>query len=272
MKQLTPNVYVSTSNEGCNTGFVVTSQGIVAHDIPMLKEQAKAWAAEIAKHGTLRYIISGEPHRDHIAGLCFMGGILIGHEGNREQVLKMTVDEYKAIMKKIHPDMVIENDFYFRPPEITIKDNTTIYLGKHTFKILVMPGHTLWNICTFVPEERVIFTSDTVTGDVSVLDDAMLGEWIENLKYIQTLDVDYIVGGHGEVKDKSYIPEFITGLQTWLDVVGDAIKKGMTLEEAKKNITMEKEFPDILEKCPFKPDLVPANVATIYEYLINKRN
>jgi cyclase len=270
MKQLTPSVYVSDGIEGCNTGFVVTSEGVFAHDAPMLKEQAKAWAAEIAKHGPLRYVVSGEPHRDHITGLCFMGGTLIGHEGAREEILKMTVDEYKATMARFHPDEVIDKDFHFRAPDIAIRDSITIYLGKHTFKILVMPGHTRWNVCTFVPEERVIFVSDTITGDVSVLTDALPGEWIEKLKFIQTLDVDYIVCGHGEVKDKNYIPEFIKGIQTWLDVVDDAIKKGMTLKEAQKIITMEKEFPDILEKCRWKPDIVPANVASIYAYLQSK--
>jgi len=270
MKQLTPNVFVSTSNEGCNTGFVVTSDGVVAHDAPMLEKEAKAWAAEIARHGKLQYLINAEPHLDHVAGLCFVGGILIGHEGSREQILK-NVDEYKARMMKFHPGIIFGEGFYFRAPDITIKDNITIYLGKHTFKILIMPGHTPWNICTFVPEEHVIFTSDTITGDVSVLDEALLEEWIENLKFIQSLDVDYIVGGHGEVTNKSYIPEFIKGLQTWLDVVGDAIKRGMTLDEAKKKITMKKEFPDILEKCPFKPDLVSANVARVYTYLKNKK-
>jgi cyclase len=267
MQRLTPNVYVSTTNEGCNTGFVVTSEGVVAHDAPMLREEATAWAAQIAERGALRYVVNGEPHFDHITGLCYLGGTLIGHEGSREEILKISIEQYRARMAKFHPEFVIHSDFRFRAPEIAIKDSTTVYLGEHTFKILVVPGHTLWNVCTYVPEERVIFTSDTVTGDVSVLDDAMLNEWIEGLKYIQTLEVDYIVGGHGEVQDRSYIPVFIRGLQTWLDVVGDAMKKGMTLEEAKKNLTMEKEFPDILEKCPWKPDLVASNVARIYAYL-----
>jgi cyclase len=270
MKKLTPNVYVSTSNQGCNTGFVVTSEGILAHDTPMVPPEARAWASEIAKHGTLRYVVNGEPHPDHISGNCFLGGILIGHEGTREAILKMSVDEYKTNMAKFHPGMAVDKDFCYRAPDIAIRDNITIYLGKHTFNILVMPGHTPWNICTFVPNERVIFTSDTIIGNLPVLDDAILGEWIESLKYIQKMDVDYIVGGHGGVFDKKNIEPFIKDIQTWLDVVGDAIKKGMTLEEAKKNITMEKEFPALLANTWWKPDIVPANVARVYNYLKNK--
>lgn len=269
MEQITPNVYVETNNEGCNTGFVVTSDGVFAHDMPMMPDEAKNWSAEMAKHGTLRYAVIGEPHFDHMAGLYYMGGTLIGHEGTREQILKTGMDEYESKVIGHNPGLKIDKDFYYRTPDITIKNDITVYLGNHTFQVLVLSGHTPWNVCTFVPEERVIFTSDIVTGDVSVLDDALPGEWIKNLKFIQTLDVDKIVGGHGEVKDKSYIPEFINGIQIWLDVVDDAIKKGMTLEEAKKNLTMEKEFPDILEKCPWKPDIVSANIARIYNYLKN---
>lgn len=269
MYRLTPNVYVSTTNEGCNTGFVVTSDGVVAHDAPMVKAQAKAWAAEIAEHGMLRYVISGEPHLDHVAGLCFMGGTLVGHESTRT-VLADCMPDYKARMAKYHPESSTDKEFYFRMPDIELKGDITIHLGKHTFQIMILPGHTPWNICTFVPEEKVVFASDTVTGDVSVLDEAMLDVWIDNLKFIHSLDVEHIVAGHGEVKPKSYIPEFIAGLQIWLDVVGDAIKQGMTLEEAKKNLTMEKEFPDILERCPWKPDLVSANVERVYTYLVGR--
>jgi cyclase len=271
MQRLTPSVYVETGHEGCNTGFIVTGDGIVAHDIPMVASQAKAWGAEIAKHGTLRYIISGEPHADHVTGGCYLGGTLIAQEGAREQILKLTFEDYKAKTLKFHPGTPVDNNFFYRAPEITIKDNITLYTGKHIIKVLMMPGHTPWNIATYVPEEKIIFISDTLTGDVSVLDDCLMDEWIDSLKFIQTLDVDYIIPGHGPVQNKSYIPQFMKGLLSWLDPVKEALKKGWTLEEAMKNITMEKEFPDIQKRMPWKPDIVPANVATIYKYLVNKK-
>lgn len=270
MHQLTSNVYVSTTNEGCNTGFVVTSDGVLSHDVPMLKEQAQAWAAEIAQRGPLRCIVTGEPHLDHITGLCFVGGLLIGHEQTRAY-LDECKDVYIERMGRHHPEILSDKDFYFRTPEIAIGDTTKIYLGEHTFELMIMPGHTPCNICTFVPEEGVVFTSDVVTGDVSVLDEADLYEWIDNVKLLQTLEIEHVVTGHGEVKPKEYLATFIQGLQTWIDAVQGAIDKGMTIEEAKQNITMEEEFPGIQEQVPWKPGLVAANVERVYNYILSKR-
>ncbi len=98
---------------------------------------------------------------------------------------------------------------------------------------------------------------------------ALPDEWIKSLTYLQTLDFDKVVCGHGEVQDKSYIPQMIKNIQTWIGAVADAIKKGMTLEEAQKNVTMVKEFPNLVKNLAM-PGVIPMNVAGIYAYLKNE--
>jgi cyclase len=270
MQKITDNVYVETGNRGCNTSFVVTTDGVVAIDTPMVPEAAKKWAAEIAKHGTLRYVINGEAHGDHISGNCYLGGILIAHEGAREAILKTTIDEYKQMMSRLAPGFAPDKDFYYRAPDITFTDRLTIYLGKHTFKLMALPGHSPYQVSVYVPEERVVFTSDNVVTVMPFFRQALPDEWIKSLKYLQTLDFDKIACGHGEVQDKSYIPQMIKNIQTWVGAVADAIKKGMTLEEAQKNVTMVKEFPELVRNQPM-PGAVPMNVAAIYAYLKNRK-
>jgi cyclase len=269
MQKITANVYVETGNRGCNTGFVVTSDGVVAHDTPMLPDVAKKWAAEIAKHGALRYVVNGEAHGDHISGACYLGGVMIAHEGAREAILKTTVEEYKNMIARLAPGFTPGKDFYYRAPDITFTDRLTIYLGKHTFKLLALPGHSPWQVTTYVPEERVIFTSDNVVTALPFFRQALPDEWIESLKLLQTLDFDKIVCGHGEVQPKSYLPRMIQNIQTWVSPVAEALRKGMTLEEAQKSITYEKEFPELIRNTPM-PGVVPMNVAGIYQYLKNK--
>jgi cyclase len=266
MQKITPNVYVETGNRGCNTGFIVTSDGVVAHDSPMLPEMAKKWAAEIAGHGTLRYLINGEAHGDHISGNCYLGGTLIAHDGARDEILKATIEEYKNMISRLAPGFTPDKDFYYRAPDITFSDRLTICLGKHTFKLIALPGHSPNQVVTFVPEERVIFTSDNVVTSTPFFHQALPDEWIKSLKYLQTLDLDKIVCGHGEVQDKSYLSQMITTVQTWVAPVAEAIKKGMTLEEAQKNITAEKLSPVLGKNLPM-PNLVTMNVGGIYQYL-----
>jgi cyclase len=269
MKKITDSVFVETGNRGCNTGFVVTSDGVVAVDTPMVPDAAKKWAAEIAKHGTLRYVINGEAHGDHISGNCYLGGILIAHEGAREEILKSDIDSYLQMMRRLALDFTPGKDFRYRAPDITLSDRLTIYLGKHTFKLMALPGHSPYQVCVYVPEERVLFTSDNVVSAMPFFRQALPDEWIKSLQYLQTLDFAKIVCGHGEVQDKSYLPQMIKNIRTWVGAVSDAIKKGMTLEEAQKNVTMVKEFPDLVKNLAM-PGVVPMNVAGIYNYLKNK--
>jgi hypothetical protein len=51
--------------------------------------------------------------------------------------------------------------------------------------------------------------------------------------------------------------------------VAQAIKNGMTLEEAQKSITYEKEFPELVKNTPM-PGVVAMNVGAIYQYLKNR--
>ena len=270
MQKITDNVYVETGNRGCNTGFVVTCEGVVAIDTPMVPEVAKKWAAEMAKYGPVRYVINGEAHPDHIAGNCYLGGTLVAHEGTRDVILSSNINEFKQMFKGMAPGSTpLDNDFKFRPPDITLSERLTLYLGKHTFRLIALPGHSPYQVTVYVPEERVVFTSDNVVTSMPFFRQALPDEWIKSLRYIQKLDFNKVIPGHGEVQDKSYIAQMIKNIETWIGAVAEAIRKGMTLEEAQKNVTMVREFPDLTRNLPM-PGLIPMNVARLYEYLKNK--
>jgi cyclase len=267
MQKITENVYVETGFRGCNTSFVVTSKGVVAIDTPMAPSDAKNWAKEIAKHGPLRYVINGEAHPDHIAGNCYLGGTLVAHEGTRDAILSTDINSIKQMLGGMAPGSPpLDKDFKLRPPDITLSDRLTIYLGKHTFHLMALPGHSPYQVTVYVPEERVVFTSDNVIVGIPFFRQALPEEWLKTLQRYQQLDVDKVIPGHGEVQDKSYIPQMIKTIQTWLGAVSESIKKGMTLEEAQEKVTMVKEFPNI-KRDEHVPGLIRMNVTRLYEYL-----
>jgi len=43
-------------------------------------------------------------------------------------------------------------------------------------------------------------------------------------QWIDSLDVDVIIPGYGEICDKSYIPEQISFIQEWIETVKEAIR------------------------------------------------
>lgn len=269
MQKVTDKVYVETEFPGCNTSIVVTSEGVVVIDTPMVPANAQQWAAEAEKHGTLRYVINGEPHNDHVAGNCYFGGLVIAHEGVRESMLKMSVEDMRNGLKTMVPGSPpLDDSFYYRPPDITLSERLNLYMGDLTLQLINLPGHTPYQVAVYIPEEKVLFTSDNINVMMPFFGDSVPDKWLETLERYQELDIRHVIPGHGEVADKSVIPEMSTAVKGWIDPIVNAIDKGMSLEE-----TMEKVPPGLPGQVMDMPEEGPGafflqrNIERLYNYL-----
>ena len=267
MQKITDNVYVESGFRGCNTSFVVTAEGVVVIDTPMVPAEARKWRDEIAKFGPVRYVINTEPHSDHISGNAFFGGTLVGHEGTREAILAASVEELKNGLKMMAPDSLpLEAGFSFRASDITFSQRLTLYLGKHSFQLINLPGHSPYQTAVYVREERVVFTSDNVTRGMPFFRQALPYEWLESLKRYQHLDVDKAVPGHGSVCDRSYFAEMSSIVQDWIDAVKEAIASGMSQEEAQEKVMLSKRYPEMAKDQRLQR-LKKMNVGNLYQEL-----
>lgn len=267
MKKITENVYVESERSVCNTSFVVTGEGVVVIDTPMLPADAKAVAAEISEYGPVRYLINTEPHSDHIFGNCYFGGLCVGHEGTRQTILDSTVEGMTEMLKGIHPEALpLPPDFRLRPSDITFTERLSLHLGNHTFNLVHMPGHTPYQVAVHVPEERLVFTSDNISLGMAFFRQAVPDAWLQTLDKMEELDVDIVVPGHGKPENKSCFKEMSRIVQRWLDVVGAAIDKGMSIEEARDSIRITDIYPGAADN-PHTSGAVRLNVEKLYEYL-----
>lgn len=269
MPKITKNVYAETKFRGCNPGFVVTKEGVVMIDTPQMPADAIKWRDEIAKYGPVRYLINTEPHGDHFTGNYFFEGTVVAHEGTREAILAASVEQLKTRLKQTAPEsLALVKDFSYRPPTITLSQRLTLYLGDHTFQLIHLPGHTPYQVAVFIPEERLVFTSDNVFGRVQAwLQQALPYEWLDSLKRLQELEVDVLVPGHGELCDRSYIPEMSAFIQDWIDAVTAAIKQGISLEEAQDKISFLDRYPNEVGTEAMAQQAQRMNVARLYQVL-----
>lgn len=266
MKKISKNVWAETGFRGCNPGFVVTSQGVVMIDTPQMPTDAIKWRDIIAKHGTVRYLINTEPHGDHYTGNYYFKGTVVAHEGTRQAILASNAEQIKERLKQTSPtDYALMKRFRFRPPTITLTTEMTLYVGDHTFKLINLPGHTPYQVAVFIPEEKVIFTSDNVFYRVAPwLQQAVPYEWLKSLDKLASLEADVLVPGHGEVCDRSYLPEMRACIQEWIDAVTGAIKQDQTLDEAIESISLLGKYNDDPD---MKKMLQRMNVARLYQVL-----
>jgi len=269
MIRITDHVFAETEFRGCNPGFVVTSEGVVMIDTPQLPEDALAWRDEIAKHGPVRFLINTEPHADHFTGNYYFDGTVVAHEGTRDAILASTVQSLKERIKQKSPgSLSLMNGFSCRPATVTFSQRLSLHLGDHTFQLINMPGHTPYQVAVFIPEERVVFSSDNVFCRVQAwLHQALPYEWLDSLRKLQEMEADVLVPGHGSVCDLNYIPEMSAFIQAWIDAVSAAKKEGLSLEQAQRKISFLDRYPMEKGSESMAQEVQRMNVERLYQVL-----
>ena len=270
MRQLTGNVYVETEVRGCNHGFVTTSDGVVMIDSPHKPSDALKLKAEIAKHGQLRYIINTEPHGDHWTGNAFFDAPVIAHEGVRTRILETNLDEHIERVANFGPEEgPLMEGYQPNVPIITFKNGMTLRVGDHTFRMIHMPGHTLYQAAIVIEEEGVVFTSDNIFHKVQTwLHEANPDLWLSALESLRGLDEDIFVPGHGDLCDKGYLDEQGSFIMEWRDYVKEAIDIGMTRDEAALNLNkFVDRYPMDVGQAHMAPMVMRISAANLYDYL-----
>ena len=257
MDTVTGNVYTETGWRGCNPSYVTTSDGVVVVDTPQLPTKAVAMREEAESHRPIRYVINTEHHVDHIFGnFYFKGaGTVIHHQGVAENFMVPTpiLDPFDYAAEAIpmsDPEgasIFPDRDTYFSDPNrarIVFTGDVTLRVGDHTFHLIHTPGHTPGQIAVHVPEERVVFTGDTVFSEVQTWVMASdVDQWVDALNTISRLDVDKVVPGHGPVTDLSYLQTQKAVLLEWKSMVASAVARGWSREETIERCHMRDRYP-----------------------------
>ncbi len=255
LERVTPNIHTTTKLRGCNPSFVTTSDGVVVIDTPQLPTRAVAMRAQAESHGPIRYVINTEHHVDHIFGnYWFKGMPVVEHQGVFDNFMTVTpdLDPYAYALEAVPTDdpeaaaIVPDRDTYYADPNkgtIVFSGDLTLRVGDHTFRLLHTPGHTPGQIAVHVPEERAVFTGDTIfNGCQTWLMTSNVDQWLEALERIRQLDVDHLIPGHGPVTTIKYVDTQRQVLLEWKAAVADAVAKGWTRDETMQRVRFDEKF------------------------------
>ena len=281
MQQVTANVFTDTTYRGCNPSFVVTSDGVVVIDTPQLPTKAVEMRRAAEAHGPIRYVVNTEHHVDHIFGNYYFRGAgpVVAHvEVDRNFMLPSQVPSPLPYAREalatddpggeaIFPD---EETYYRDPnrPSITFSEDLTLKVGRHTFELMFTPGHTVGQIAVHVPEERTVFTGDTVFCQCQTwLYVSSVDQWLASLDRIALLDVDHVVPGHGPVTDKGYLAVQKAFLMEWVTTVAQGIAQGWSKEECVARISFADRFPVDIGQGYMMEHIQRSNVSALYDKL-----
>lgn len=281
MERITENVYTNTKIRGCNPSIVFTSEGAVFIDTAQWISTLLEMIDFAKSKGPIKYLINTEPHIDHIFGNHWFAHEcpVVGHEKIKDSFFLVpgTMDGYDYsvdVLERQDKDslhlMPSREEYIVNTPQITFNDRMTLIVGDHTFNLYHTPGHADSQIAVHVPEERVVFAGDTLFVNVQTwLHSANIDELIDSLHFLKTLDVDYIIPGHGPVVSKDYIDVQLSIIYKWIAAVSEGIANGWSQDECIEKISFT-ELPVDIGQDEMMEYIQRTNVIKCYNYIMNK--
>ena len=205
-----------------NNMFVITGDGVVVTD--PINEEAASWLrTEIEKltDEPIKYLIYSHSHLDHAAGGTGYGEVpnVIMHANAPEDI-----DLVEATRR--------------------FSDEYSFQLGAKTFELTYLgPGHGTDMIAVIVRPDEVAFVVDVVSAKRVFYRDfpnANVDDWIEQVRKVDSLDFDILLGGHGPVGVKRDVSEGLTYLEEMRAEVLDGLEAGLSVDDLKRKVLMEK--------------------------------
>jgi len=210
MQQIGRDIYVETGYRKGNVGFVVTGEGVILINTPMVPLEARQWREKIAgvTDQEVIYTINTDYHPECIVGNHVFGAPVIAHElawkkmkGYGDSFRQQLVDAFKS-----EPKVAAElKRLSIVTPQITLTDRMDLHKGNKVLKLTHVGGHTPASIIVHIPGDGVLFAGDVVVNGVHpFMREANSKEWLDALTYIRRpwVRAEIIVPGEGEICDK----------------------------------------------------------------------
>jgi glyoxylase-like metal-dependent hydrolase (beta-lactamase superfamily II) len=215
------DVYRFQNNFHVNV-FVITGEGVVVTD--PIDADATLWlTAEIAKmtDEPITQLVYSHSHGDHASG-------------------GLAYDEVPSVI--VHANAPDEIDGI--EPTLRFSETMQFIQGNNTFELTYLgPGHGKDLIAMVIRPENVGFVVDAVSSKRLFYRDfpnANIDDWINQVRKVQSLEFDILVGGHGPVGVKSDVDDALAYLQELRAAVLKGLKDGKSVDELSESIKMEK--------------------------------
>jgi cyclase len=246
IREIAPNIFVETEYHGCNVAFVVTDEGVILIDTPMLPAQARAWLAEIQTRTDqpVIYIINTDHHRAHVIGDQFFPTARVMAHEHAWKEMKSYGDSFRTRLMNMYRDRIPEaveewkRHLQIIKPEITFTGRTILFKGDKEIHLIPVGGHTPATTVVLFPNEKLLFTGDAVvTNRPPFLSQGSTKQWLEALTYLRKLRYDVLIPGHGELTSAEATDRMSDYLRMVRRRVRAAYRSGLAKADAARSLS-----------------------------------
>lgn len=244
----------------------------------------------------IKYVINSHAHNDHIRGNQVFGEevCIISTQKTRDTLAKWEPEDI-AYEKEVAPMRLATYDSLYHAfsGDTTSREYLSILMWKAYYEILTHqheeiktrlpdslinssftingrnrqvqvlsrgPGHTACDLALYLPEDKILFSGDLIFNDCHpYLGHGNLDSLRQWLAHFETLEVQHLVPGHGEIGGKDEIAEMNNYITTLEQLVEKRIAEGASKEEI-----LGSEIPEDLASWWFGR-FFPSNLNFIYQ-------
>jgi glyoxylase-like metal-dependent hydrolase (beta-lactamase superfamily II) len=184
----------------------------------------------------IRYVIDTHHHPDHAYGnpvFTKLGATTIGHIGVIQEMKRYEPQFWQGVAKA-RKDVAALGLSAPEPPQQTYSESPYVIsdasrrVELHNFGW----GHTRGDTFVYLPKEKVLCTGDVVVnGPFSDPKHAYMGNWANEIRAAQKLDVEHVLVGHGSAGGKELLAGEIEFFDVLYRTVEAAVKDGKSLDE-----------------------------------------
>jgi glyoxylase-like metal-dependent hydrolase (beta-lactamase superfamily II) len=187
LRQVIPGYYVYLADPRIS-GVIATSEGVAVFDAlttDAIARHERQLISEIIGQ-PVRYLISSSNHGQYSGG-----------NGVYRDVIRIGSEDYRTDLLGGNAAPTAEQQT--RLPDLTFRDRMSFFLGGKEFQIIhVGTGHTRGDSILFVPQDRIVYTSEVFFYERFPFMDSGSLHWIDAIDTILNLDADIIVPGNGQ--------------------------------------------------------------------------
>ena len=231
------NVYVSIAKDGksFNTTFIITDKGVVVIDPGGTPKHGKKVREQIRKHTDLpikAVINTSYLGKGTFANQVFQDAdLIIAHKNAQEAIGGKKLERILEKTKKTGTSDWDTVKLF--PPNMTYKEEIDLFYGGFLLEAKhADPSLTDGDTFVFLPEHRAIITGGlALNNEFPDLSSSLIENWIQNLYWMEDLDVEIVIPGSGEIGFK---PIIIQMRHYFIDLkyhVTKMIEDGKSLEE-----------------------------------------
>jgi cyclase len=252
LQEIADRVFVDLDYEGANVGCILTDEGAIVIDTPIIPEEGKHWAKTVSEMAdTVLYVFNTDHHRAHIMGNQFFDAPVLAHEFAWKEMANYKdtfIERTKNLFKK-RPDIQKQfNEIRIVKPELCFTGKLVMEKGNRELHFVHLGGHTPATSGLFLPDDRILFTGDVVVVDEHpALGQCNSEEWLAKSRWLRRQKYEMIVPGHGplcNVEATEPVSEYIRAMRS---KVRSQYKAGRTKAEAAVVISQ------MIDYFPYKP-------------------